>query len=219
MKWLGQLGRVKNALLCLIILARWYIELPMLCHASGWGPRWPPPHNVVQRRLFGGSFVLTFLSLCLLQEAALAWGAIKSLMKRAEAFSLLLCCKDKRPSETNQCWNWKLWMQRKREWRRRERLWFRWLSSPGGQRWRGGRETSEGLWLACPLSSVSIIFVLFCFVVYRWTAVNDKRLRGCYLKWGSAIPPVRGYETQKRQASLQSRLRVEQKQEEEEEFC
>lgn len=60
---------------------------------------------------------------------------------------------------------------------------------------------------------------LFCFVVYQWTAVNDKRLRGCYLKWGSAIPLVRGYETQKRRASLQSRLRVEQKQEEEEEFC
>lgn len=44
-------------------------------------------------------------------------------------------------------------------------------------------------------------FVLFRLVVYRWTAVNDKRLRGHYLKWGSAIPLVRGYETQKRQAS------------------
>lgn len=49
------------------------------------------------RWLFGDTFVLTFLSLCLLQEAALAWGAIKSLMKRAEAFSLRLCWKDKRP--------------------------------------------------------------------------------------------------------------------------
>lgn len=39
---------------------------------------------------------------------------------------------------------------------------------------------SKGLWLSCPLSSVSIIFVcfvLFCFVVYWWKAVNDKRLR------------------------------------------
>lgn len=58
-----------------------------------------------------------------------------------------------------------------------------------------------------PVCFYHFCFVLFRFVVYRWTAVNDKRLRGRYLKWASAIPLVRGYETQKRQASESQRRR------------
>lgn len=57
------------------------------------------------------------------------------------------------------------------------------------------------------ISFYHFCFVLFGFVVYRWTAVNDKRLRGRYLKWASAIPLVRGYETQKQQASKSERRR------------
>lgn len=57
------------------------------------------------------------------------------------------------------------------------------------------------------ISFYHFCFVLFGFVVYRWTAVNDKRLRGRYLKWASAIPLVRGYETQKQQASKRERRR------------
>lgn len=116
------------------------------------------------RWLFGDTFVLTFLSLCLLQEAALAWGAIKSLMKRAEAFSLRLCWKDKRPLKQINVEIENFGCKGKREWRRHERLWFRWLSSRGGggQRWRGGGETSEGLWLACLFLSFLFCFVSFC---------------------------------------------------------
>lgn len=70
-------------------------------------------------------------------------------------------------------------------------------------------QTSEGKRDHCafnffpPFLSISIIFllVLFCFVVYRWTAVNDKRLRSSNLKWGSAIPLVHSYETQSSMAS------------------
>lgn len=138
-------------------------------------------------------------------------------MKRASAFTRLLCRKDKRPLKQI---NVEIENFRCKE-----------KGSDGGAsgydfdgyRRRG---VSGGVAAARPLRDFDwpvrfhlFLSFLFCFVVYQWTAVNDKRLKGCYLKWGSAIPLVRGYETQKRRASLQSRLGVEQKQEEEEEFC
>lgn len=157
------------------------------------------------RWLFGDTFVLTFLSLCLLQEAALAWGAIKSLMKRAEAFSHRLCWKDKRPLKQI---NVEI-----------ENFGCKEKGSDGGTSgydfdgYRHGG-VSGGVAAARPLRDFDwpvcfyhFCFVLFRFVVYWWTAVNDKRLRGCYLKWASAIPLVRGYETQKRQASKSERRR------------
>lgn len=171
----------------------------MLCHTSGW--RWPVRHNVAYDGCLGTLLSSRFYLSAAFKEAALAWGAIKSLMKSAQACSLRLCWKDKRPHWNKSMWELKTSDAKKKKgsWRGRERLWFRWLSSQrGGQWWRGGAETPlrDFDW---PVCFYHFCFVLFCFVVYRRTAVNDKRLRARYLKWASAIPPVRGYETQKQQ--------------------
>lgn len=103
-------------------------------------------------------------------------------MKKAGAFSLLLCWKDKR------LWNksilkLKTCVVRIRKWQQCKQLWFWWLSSWGGQQWCWGSETSKGVKDFVPLTflppfiSFYHFFVLFRFVVYWWTAVNDKRLR------------------------------------------
>lgn len=76
--------------------------------------------------------------------------------------------------------------------------------------WQWGNKTSEAFVLH-NFSTVSIIFALFCFVVYWWTAVNDKRLKASI--WNGDQQSLWCLAMRLKAADYKSLLREEQEEE------